>query len=257
MNPDRADDLEGVGELRAFLLGTLPDADAERVELSLLSDDALYESLLATEEELIDEYLCGALSLEEASSFLGYLNRLPDGRARIDLAKDLGRTLRSNRLPSSVWRGRLEAMSAGASRLRRWRLPAWAAAAGIAGAVFAISLSVGMRDAAPLLLNAGSTRGGGALPTASLSRLEGSVRMMLEIGFSAHHRYRATLLDVESRPIRSLADLEATSTVERLFVAFSIPTEGLEPGDYSVTLDGETASGGFEPLGRYVFRLTE
>lgn len=253
MNPDRADDLEGVGELRAFLLGTLPDADAERVELSLLSDDALYESLLATEEELIDEYLCGALSPEEASRFLGYLNRLPDGRARIDLAKDLARTLR----PSAAWRGRLEAMAAGASRLRRWRLPAWAAAAGIAGAVFAISLSVGMRDAAPLLLSAGSTRGGGALPTASLSRLEGSVRMMLEIGFSAHHRYRATLLDVESRPIRSFADLKATSTVERLFVAFSIPTEGLGPGDYSVTLDGETASGGFEPLGRYVFRLTE
>ncbi|HLE70818.1 MAG TPA: hypothetical protein VJH87_14155, partial [Vicinamibacteria bacterium] len=73
----KTDGIERIEELRAFLLGTLAETDVERVEYSLLSDDGLYELLLATEEELMDEYLNGALSQSEASSFLSYLNKLP------------------------------------------------------------------------------------------------------------------------------------------------------------------------------------
>lgn len=61
MNLERAEGTERSEELRAFLLGTLAEKDVERVEYGLLSDDGLYELLLATEEELIDEYLTGFL----------------------------------------------------------------------------------------------------------------------------------------------------------------------------------------------------
>jgi hypothetical protein len=51
--------------------------------------------------------------------------------------------------------------------------------------------------------------------------------------------------------------LTASVTERRILVAFLIPVAGLEPGDYSISLEGETASAGYEPLEKYVFRLIE
>jgi len=51
--------------------------------------------------------------------------------------------------------------------------------------------------------------------------------------------------------------LTASVTERRILVAFLIPVAGLEPGDYSISLEGEAASTGYEPLEKYVFRLIE
>ncbi len=248
--PEITDTTGRVVELRAFLLGTLEEPDVERIEYSLLSDGELYELLLATEEELIDEYLSGALSEGEASCLLGYLDRLPGGRARIDFGRELRRRFAAS-APSAP-RGRSQWVDA-------WRgffplRPAFAALFLLA--VASILHLATHREPEPLVLTAGLTRSEGQIPTASLSGAPNAIPLELDLAFSSHQLYRATLYDAESRAIATFGELTATSTERRILVALTLPVAGLEPGDYSIGLEGE-ATGEFEPLGRYVFRLTE
>jgi hypothetical protein len=51
--------------------------------------------------------------------------------------------------------------------------------------------------------------------------------------------------------------LTASVTDRRVLVPFPIAVTGLEPGDYSISLDGETTSGGYEPIERYVLRFVD
>jgi hypothetical protein len=237
-------------QLRAFLLGELPHDEAERLEHSLLSDDSLYELLLAIEEELIDEYLSGTLSGSQASSFLQYLESLPDGRKRIEFAREL----RIGLAAESITRPAKERLPA----LFRWRPPAWAWAVILAAVSVAIYGSLTMAPGQkPLLLASGLTRGEGELPSARRGSRHQPVELLLELGFSSHDRYRATLHDVESRVLHQEEGLTLRVDENRIVVLFSIPSERIAPGDYSIVLEGETAGGGFEPLQSYVFRLIE
>lgn len=256
MDLEKTDGIERIEELRAFLLGTLAETEVERVEYSLLSDDGLYELLLATEEELIDEYLKGGLSRSEASSFLGYLNNLPVGRTRIDFARDLRESFEASETFAASWKSRWEGAVRGFAHLLRGQRPAWAAAL-LLSLGFAIYASMAYQEPAPLVLTAGLTRSEGEIPTASLSASARSLRVMLDLGVHSHDRYRATLYDAESRTIFASEGLTASVTEERILVAFLIPVARLEPGDYSVSLEGEAASAGYERLEKYVFRLIE
>jgi hypothetical protein len=230
--------MDGVGvtsELRAFLLGALSNDESERIEQSLLSDDDLYELLLAVEEELIDEYLEGTLSRSQARSFRHYLERLPDGRKRIDFARDLRRGL---------GRGR----EAGASgewlrSLFRWRPPAWAWAVVLAGVSIAIYVTFTVTPwQKPLLLASGLTRGEGELPSARLGGSREPLEVLLELGFSSHDRYRATLYDEESRGLYQRSGLKIRVDESRIVVPFAIPSARIAPGDYSIVLDGDSTA---------------
>jgi hypothetical protein len=256
MDLTKTDGTERIEELRAFLLGTLAERDVERVEYSLLSDDGLYDLLLATEEDLIDEYLSGALSRSEASSFLGYLNKLPGGRTRIDFSRDLRERLEATETFTSTWRSRWDSAARGLSQLLRGLRPAWAGAL-LLFLGFAIYASMTYRKPSPLILTAGLTRSEGEIPMATLSAGAPSVWVMLDLGVHSHDRYRATLYDAESRAVFSSEGLTASVTEKRILVAFLIPVAGLEPGDYSISLEGEATSAGYEPLEKYVFRLAQ
>jgi len=252
---EKTDGTEPILNLRAFLLGTLAETDAERVEFSLLSDDGLYELLLATEEELIDDYLVGALSSSEASSFLGYLDKLPGGRSRIDSARDFRQRLASENLtPTS--RTRWKAAARRLSPLPTWQRPAWATAFLVLASAVAFYASREYREPASVVLTAGLTRSEGEIPTMTLSS-GSSLRLMLDLGVHSHGRYRATLFDADSRAISTSQGLTASVTERRILVAFVIPVAGLEPGDYFISLDGEAASKAYDPLEKYILRLIE
>jgi len=247
--------IERIEELRAFLLGTLTETDVARVEYSLLSDDGLYELLLATEEELIDEYVSGALSQSAASSFLGYLNNLPGGRTRIAFARNLKESLEESETFAASWRTRWEGAAHVFSRFLRGPGFAWAAGL-LLSLGLALYASRGYREPAPLVLNGGLTRSEGAIPTAILSA-NSTLRVMLDLGVDSHERYRATLYDADARAMVSSDGLRASVTDRRIFVAFLIPVAGLGPGDYSISLEGKAASTGYQPLEKYALRLIE
>jgi hypothetical protein len=56
-------------QLYAYLLGDLPPEDIERIEQRILTDDRFQEEVEITEEELLDRYAQGRVSVEERRLF--------------------------------------------------------------------------------------------------------------------------------------------------------------------------------------------
>lgn len=78
---DMSEEVYDEGKLRKYLLGELNEAEQQAVEERLLTENELFELLPVVEDELIDDYLGGALSTEERSRFDSYFLSTP-GRGR-------------------------------------------------------------------------------------------------------------------------------------------------------------------------------
>jgi anti-sigma-K factor RskA len=72
-----------------YLLGQLPEDKQERLEEQLFTDDEYFERLIATEDELIDDYLLDRLSAGERKQFERTFLTNPFLRKRVALAKAL------------------------------------------------------------------------------------------------------------------------------------------------------------------------
>lgn len=72
-----------------YLLGTLSDAERDELETRYFSEAALLELLLATENELIEDYTDGRLSADERRNFEQYYLRTPEKRSRVNLVNQL------------------------------------------------------------------------------------------------------------------------------------------------------------------------
>jgi hypothetical protein len=72
-----------------YLLGTLPAAEAERLEQEFLSDDSRYEDVLAVEDELLLEYARGRLALPDRTRVETRLLRTDEDRERLAWARAL------------------------------------------------------------------------------------------------------------------------------------------------------------------------
>ena len=75
--------------LREYLIGSLDEAERERLEESLLSSDDLYDELLIAEDELVDDYVQDRLKPDEVEKLRAYLDRLPEGRKKVAFARAL------------------------------------------------------------------------------------------------------------------------------------------------------------------------
>jgi len=72
-----------------YLLGQLPESERDDLEGRYFSDDSLHEHLLAIEEELIDRYVNGELSVKDKKDFDDRFLESPEYRQRIQLARAL------------------------------------------------------------------------------------------------------------------------------------------------------------------------
>jgi hypothetical protein len=79
--------------VRRYLLGELAEEERERLEVGLLSDDRIYETLTALEDEvegeLIDQYLDGELAGPEREQFERFFLKVPERVHKLKLIKDL------------------------------------------------------------------------------------------------------------------------------------------------------------------------
>jgi hypothetical protein len=75
--------------LRSYLLGKLPDEDADQLERRLLADDELFDLAEAVELDLLAAVDRGALTPEEREEVLRKLAASPRGRERLALARSL------------------------------------------------------------------------------------------------------------------------------------------------------------------------
>jgi hypothetical protein len=277
--------------IREFLLGTLSEAERDRLEQDLLADDDLYELFRATEEDLIDECINNSLSGEQAESFLRYLTALPGGRDRVDFAQGLKTVLA--RSPQETKTRRLEVLRRSVSWLSVPERLAWSAAllsvaaAGIWSATnlpeertriseleaalerssaereelkSQLSVAAATEESTsairpPVVLTARLVRGVSEMETVTLSRGERLLELRLDLGSRDYEEYRAVLHDAESRELYAASQLTATVAEERIFVAFGVPAARLTNADYYVTLDGIVEPARREPVGTYSLRI--
>src|SRR4029077_7915420 len=85
MTPENRDD----ELLRSYLLGKLPEEEADGLERRLLAEDDLFELAEAVELDLLAAADRGALARAEREEFLRKLAASPRGRERLALARSL------------------------------------------------------------------------------------------------------------------------------------------------------------------------
>ena len=96
--------------LREFLLGKLVDEDRERIEALFLTDSLTRESVLAIEQDLIDDYFEDSLNEEEKERFVARYVRTEEQRRQLrinsaitDWAIREARASHSAAAPVSLW----------------------------------------------------------------------------------------------------------------------------------------------------------
>lgn len=79
--------------VRRYLLGEIPDKERERLEVDLLTNDRVYETIAALEDEvgdqLIDQYLDDELTESERQQFERVFLNTPERAYKLELIKDL------------------------------------------------------------------------------------------------------------------------------------------------------------------------
>ena len=250
--------------LRRYLLGSASEGERERFEQDLLADEGLYEELLATEEELIDEYVVGQLPELEQAGFLQYLSKLPDYEKRLEFAQALrARSVNSQAEVASGGAEIEQGDALGAGFPVRASLVAAAAVLVMAvGGVWSLMTISGLRQEIALagprsfLLAAGTLRSGGATQVLRVPQKPVLMEIHLDLGFDNYETYRAVLSDSRAVELMSLSQLRARIQENEIVVAFSISSERFRVGDYYISLSGVGNNGELEPVARYDFRIS-
>jgi len=277
------------GVLRRYLLGSVPDGERERLEQALLGDENLYEELLATEDELVDEYVWDRLPESNRAGFLQYLSSLPDYRQKLEFAE----AIRSHCLASPTDApARGEVAQPGRGRALQARVPALALVAAtvlaMLGGVWASLTISGLRErvgrteselarlqdellrqraedpesetssrpaARSILLTAGTFRSGGARQVVLIPREPELLELRLDLGSADYPTYRAAVHDANALELVSVGRLRARTEADRILVVFNASSDWFTPGDYYISLMGEPGNGVPEAVARYDFRV--
>ncbi|HLE21468.1 MAG TPA: hypothetical protein VJB88_10160 [Vicinamibacteria bacterium] len=280
--------------LRRYLLGSAPEDERESVEQALLADENLYEELLVIEDELIDQYVWGQLPEPGRTSFLQYLDALPDHKERLEFAQ----ALRAHSLGSRAEASVATAGSRGTPEEGfGFRVPALFLAAAVLlimlGGVWSLATISALRNevrtnqtelersregvaesrlssdpvgrGAPgtgsipsrsFLLRAGTFRSGGTTQVLPMPQEPALVEIRLDLGVADYESYRAVFHDAQSAELMSVSQLGARVQENEILVAFSVSSERFTAGDYYISLSGVVERGELEPVARYDFRIS-
>lgn len=267
-------DVEGQTLLRSYLLGELEQEPQQQLEQRLLADDEYFEALLIAEDELIDQYLGGALTPLEQQRFASIFLSTPERHGKLNFARALRKYIELNepaRMPDSkvvekapaFWkrffhthpRARHPALSfsLAAALLLLVAGITWMAVKNLRsgtqggeenpGAVLAVTLTPG------------ATRGDGAIEKVSIPARVETLRLHLRLPDAEYVSYNATVKAVGGQEILSVDNLKAETTTEGTVVRVQLPTAKLKTEDYQLNLSGQRANGQPEKVGRYDFRV--
>jgi hypothetical protein len=76
--------------LRRYLLGRLPEAESDELEVRLLAEPDVHQEMLAAEDDLVDDYALGRLDAADREAFEGLLLPRPGIGPRLAFARSLG-----------------------------------------------------------------------------------------------------------------------------------------------------------------------
>jgi len=270
--------------MQQYLLGRLPEEEEAELERRYLADDALFEELLAIEDDLRDAYVRGELSMPDHEAFQQRLLAAPQQRREQEFAHALRRNLQQTSA---------EVGPAGQG-IARWKsllqdVGAWPRAVLVPALTFIILILVtgswwlGRRIAQPQEPQTASRASGERSPAVGQPRAEAAmitvvlnrglmrgseqesnrvvippgvsqVRLEARIGID-YPRYEAMLQTIESKHIWSQGDLTAQPFSGGKIIVLDLSSSLLLPGDYILTLRGLPTSGSPETVAEYPFSV--
>jgi len=240
-----------VGTLhRRFLLAELREDERQRLEERLLSDDDLFDEMLAAEDDLVDAAARGELGANERER----LAALPGMEQRLAFAHTLAKLV--------AQRSRSE-MGPRRSAWQRWT--PWLTTAAVLAVASGLWLVLGFepqqqgdpqrisRTASFVLPRASLRSAGAELPIdAGIDRVE----LLLELTENAGEgHFRAVLEEEHATELLSWDELTATRFDWGMAVRIDLPAERLAPGAYSLRLFTDDAPGSPVEIGRYGFTV--
>ncbi len=266
---------EDINAIRQYLLGLLPLAEQEPLEVRFLTDDALYEELLIAEDELIDQYLAGNLAGAERESFENHFLVTPERRQKVRFSRALRRYIEAGGERPTQDAAESPGESGGVARpvLRnlaflsslRSRNPvlAFSLAAAALLLVFSVSWTVFRdlrlqrepRQVLTVLLTPGLTREGGEITKIAIPPGTDVVQFRLRLPTDEQQSYRAVLLTAEGSAVLTSETLKPEAADNSKVVVISVPPQLMRPGDYQLKLSGISIGGDSESVDRYPFRV--
>ena len=244
------------GELRQYLLGTLAPSRQENLEQRLLTETAVYEELLATEDELVDKYLTNQLGEIDRKRFESHFAVSEDHQRKIVFGK--------------TFRSYLESISS-KYELAVKEKPAFSRRPLIATSIILTMLVMALvlawsiykkqtqssviKQTLAVTLVSGSNRAEGT-STQRLSRppTDTVLAVRLEIASNDYQKYRVELFR-EGQPVTVFDPLTAEPSGGHFVLTVNVDSKLLDAGDYVFKLSGMSPSGSPELKGQYNLRI--
>jgi hypothetical protein len=229
-------------DCRAYLLGQMPAADAERLEVRVLADDDLFQAVQSAEDDLFDGFARGRLTPDERARFVerfgGETGRIGFARALAQRTGTKGLTRPPIWVPLAAAAAVLLAVGAGFWLRSR---PAPAPPAPVVAHV-----AMPGAPAVVAMLTLGTSRAAGDRPVIELpagtSTVELRVRLNPADRFDA---YSMTLRSTKDTVAWQADNLHATVQAGDLVVAATAPVGNLADGVYELAVRGGGADLGF------------
>jgi hypothetical protein len=219
--------------LRAWLLGSLPPAEAEALELRVLRDDDFGARLREIETDLLDDLAAGRLAADERERAEARFGATAFGRARRRIARALVRA-RSSSANSGASARRSDIASTWSHRPHgRWIAAAFASAAGILVAVGFWRHAPPDRADATITLLADRQRGAG-VEAIDVPREVKTIR--LEIETDRRDARYALRIEDEGHETFQVDGLVPRVAGPYVFVEALVPKSALDGGEHTVRL---------------------
>jgi len=278
--------------IRQYLLGGLPEAEQRRIEELFIQDADYRETVLITEDELVEDYLESALTEQERQKFVNHFLATPQQRQKLRIAMSLKRYASGasgvSHSPEDEAFGKNKRRTSGQWLNLRNPFTVLPLAAAL---LILLGLGIGrmvemrhltrereqeqsQRAEVERELTAanvpGFTPGGAVYPfvlsPVSARSVQGSgivappadanmVELLLVLIGDARPAYRVLLQRVDEPGMFAVTNLRTVDTPSGQAVSVKIPTRLLTRGYYQLQLLGVNADGQTVPVGDYTFQF--
>jgi hypothetical protein len=264
---------ENHDRLRGYLLGVIPWQEASDIEQRLLGEEEFYEELLVAEDELVDLYVSDRLPPSDRERFESHFLVTAERREKARFGKLFCDYLASRQVaevpavapePSE---GTIKKRKAWLSLnvITRHPVLSFAMVLVVCAGLFALLWIVrekGFRknlaqlrtETLAVTLVPGAVRDVGTTPAIQVSPKILAVEFELQTGAGTDQNYQAEVL-YETERVWSEDHLKPEISSGQKSVLLVVPADLLKPGYYQIKLRGASASGEFELVNRYAFRV--
>lgn len=267
--------------IRQYLLGELDDDDRQQVEQRLLTERDYKEEVLIAEDELLEDFIAGALEERERELFLKNYLSAPLQKRKLTIAQALNKYAANATRPAELWpreswwqklidalraRHRLLQIAGVAIVLLAilgswWVFQAWRRQTqqallqaelerlnGPQSTVLEAGDSVASLQLSPL-----SVREDGGTEVLTITNRTQFVQLRLVLASGQYQSYRAALNNSRNEVILNLDQLAVRANSSMLVL--QLPATVFNTDDYTLTLAGLKTNAMPEEIGDYSFRV--